>query len=431
MNKDDATNSAKIIYNNYSGWLTEIQTYSNNKHQHLNSNQSYPRRITHQTIANRNNVFHPINQRYNDDAFNSNLMTNEHNKIKDTIAKNYDNMLRNEQTFNIISLKDKFAPFKHHINYPTIKSVHVKQNKETSKASYNILSNIPLYSHHYNPPEKRPICPNDTNTPQKFKSRNINIRDFNIVNNNYHQFHNEKMETEKEIEKYSAAKKLLRNQSYNLIQERYFDDNKQGEYQFTQHRRNEEAGKQRSSYSNNALLFNPVNHHVYDEDKLNEYDTRVNNRKKRFAVRESIEDYYKELNYFKDVKQEQDNNNRVSYFKFKVADERGYDILNYQNTFNQYKEGKGFTGSNSYNNNKNNMMSHWEMIQNGANDNQTFNTKPIYTSLYNSSDVDMNKQCYDNHRNVKLKNLPKIEDDPLFNKRIPYHSKLPQISNPF
>lgn len=239
------------------------------------------------------------------------------------------------------------------------------------------------------------------------------------------------METEKEMEQYTAAKKFLRNQSYNLIQGRYFDNDREEEYQLNQ-KQKEDLKRSRSSSSNN-VMYNPVNHHVYDEGKLKEYDNKMDNKRKRFALREGIEDYYRQNNYLKDLKQEQEKSNRVSYFKFKVADERGYDILNYKNTFNQYKEGKGISiNKDSISGNSNNIknkLNNWELIQNGASDNQTFKTKPIYTSLYDSSDVNIKKHLYDKYRREKLRILPKLEDDPMFNLRIPYNTKSHKMNN--
>jgi hypothetical protein len=40
-------------------------------------------------------------------------------------------------------------------DYPREKPWYFKPGKDT-KADYNILSNIPMTEHHYNPPEKRP-----------------------------------------------------------------------------------------------------------------------------------------------------------------------------------------------------------------------------------------------------------------------------------
>ena len=116
--------------------------------EHINP---YPQYITHEYISKRDNIFNPITQKYYDNDINVHLSNNENIALKQAATVGYDNALRNEQTYDIINLRDKF---KHFENSPTKDSniFHSKPklNKEISKVNYNILSVRPLSEHHYN-----------------------------------------------------------------------------------------------------------------------------------------------------------------------------------------------------------------------------------------------------------------------------------------
>ena len=82
------------------------------------------------------------------------------------------------------------------------------------------------------------------------------------------------------------------------------------------------------SKSGNQIAINPINNKVYNEEEQNRLDEKESNKKNRYKLKDNIEDYYRSLDYNKELKQKNYIDNRISYAKFNTSDERGYDIIN-------------------------------------------------------------------------------------------------------
>jgi hypothetical protein len=137
-------------------WSDDIKKYETSK-KHLQFEvQQKPERVTHKIIKEKDLIYNPILQTYNDKQFENTLKKFEKKVLIDTVAKNADDKLRIEQSYNIINLHDKLKGMEDHPNYPKEKTQRIKKNLETSKADYNILSNIGLDKHNYLKPEFRP-----------------------------------------------------------------------------------------------------------------------------------------------------------------------------------------------------------------------------------------------------------------------------------
>ena len=88
----------------------------------------------------------------------------------------------------------------------------------------------------------------------------------------------------------------------------------------------------------NEILRNPINNIVYNEAEQKRIDEQENNRRQRYKLKDEIEDYYRNLDYNKEINDLKNKDNKISYYKFKTTDERGYDIINLKNTYSQYKD---------------------------------------------------------------------------------------------
>jgi hypothetical protein len=137
-------------------WSEGIKNYESSK-KHLGYEiPKKPQVVTHKIIKQNDQIYNPILQIYNDKQIEKNLKEYEKNIIVDTIARNADNKLSIEQSFNIINLQDRLKGMENHPDYPKEKMQRIKKNLETSKVDYNILSNIGLDQHNYLKPELRP-----------------------------------------------------------------------------------------------------------------------------------------------------------------------------------------------------------------------------------------------------------------------------------
>jgi hypothetical protein len=349
------------------------------------------------------NQFHPILQKYYDDKINIAMNNNEKIDLKNQLAKNYDYQLKYEQSYNIINLKDKLKGFENHPNYPKQEKNKIKLIEENfHKKCYNIISNISLSKHNFLPPEQRPKCKNE-NSEEKPKLINSNIyKDYDIISNRYKLFNDEKKATDLEFAKLNAAKKFYEQRDYDCLRGKYYDPEKQKKYEDELKEKNEKLKNAKRD-----CLFNPVNNEIYDKEKLDSYDRNHGNSKYRYQIKPQIENYYRTKEYNNDIKKENALKNRLSYDRYKLEDQRGYDFFNMKNNFNHYKL------TQSCNNKKN----PWELLKDKAGENETFSKKQIYKEPYDKTDVDKNEFEFRQRRQELLKNLPRIEDVESFKRK--------------
>ena len=116
-----------------------------------------------------------------------------------------------------------------------------------------------------------------------------------------------------------------------------------------------------------------------------------------------MDNYYHQAELKNDIMKNNLLKRKVNYIKFKEIDKRGYDILNGENNFNQYKNSLECR----------NIQRPWEMIKNGVNENQTIKFKKIYDG-YDYEDVNQRFKDNEIERKRMLNNLPKIEDEIIF-----------------
>jgi len=407
----------KEIFHNEIDWKKSLNLYQTQKQNLEWGFNQKPHIFKHKEIKAIENEFNPILQKYNNNELNNRIKTEENIDLKNKIAKYFDNELRNEQTYDIITLRDRLKGFENHINYPKQTQKIRDQHNKPAVRPYNILSNYTITKHHYDKPENRPkINEEELNKSIKLRKVNLNnLKDYDIITNKYKIFNKEKKETDLEIEKYTAAKNFYKSRDYDLIKGRFYDPDKQKKYE-----QSLEENKQKILNTKRDTIFNPVSHEIYDKEKLREKELNNQNHKLRYTLRPEIEKYYNQKNYKKELKEESYLNNKLSYDRFKIQDQRGFDILTKENTFNKYKNKVKCSGKNDP----------WEIIKLNAGENETISKKGIYQSPYDNVDVEKKEFEFKLAREKMLKNLPKIEDEESFKrKEIPHKVKIRPITN--
>lgn len=403
--------NSEEVFHVETNWPKDLEKYQKEKKNLAWGQNPKPSIITKKIMSKRENIFNPISQRYYDNTYESHLRALEKTDLKNKLAHFYDNELRNEQTFNVISLKDKLQGFENDPNYPKPLKEKIKLNKEISNVDYNILSNISLSKHHFNPPEKRPICTDERDNEKYTKPQKINImnyKDYDIISNKYKMFHNEKKGIDDEIEKLNAAKKLYKARDYDTIRGVYYDPEKQRQYEEQLKQKNELLAKN----AKKDQMFNPVNNLIYNKEKLEQYDMKNKNQKMRYTLKPQLEEFYHIKDYQNDIRKENYISNRLSYNRYKIEDQRGYDFVNMKNTFNNYK----------VNSSCKNKKTDWELLQDNAGENETFSKKGIYKNPYDKTDIQQNNYEFMIGRRKMLKNLSPLENDSSF-KKVPIKPK--------
>ena len=357
-----------------------------------NDPKVFPKIITTKMITQNNRQFNPITQKYYNEKKEQKVAKNTKNNRLSMISNGYDKQLEVESTYNIINLKNKLGPFDYEESPQKSNSGFAKNDNQFNYEKnnikpYNIISNISLREHNYMSPDLRPA--NDdrlkkSNEGLIFKNRNMDSlndkmnnkygRDFNIINNRYKIFNEEKMKTENEIKNLTALKKIKNLKKYDIIKSEYYDSEKKDNKKFV---------------DKNYIVRNPINNMIYDKEEQKKLDEIEFNKKKRFQAGDKLDDFRHSVGYNIEGRRLMMEQNYFNPFEYKILNKRGYDILtNDPKTLSELN--KDLTDIQS-----NKLITDWDKIKNNSDkNNNTFKTKKIYKAEYDESDIDINYSNY-------------------------------------
>ena len=406
--------NAILNHSSYDGfsWKDDIKKYTYNKTNiGWDSARAFNPRITHKMVKENDVVFNPILQRYKDPKYETSLRQNEKSAIISEIIKNQDNQLKVEQTFNIINLKDRLKGLENDPNYPSMKDlIHSRKRIESNPKNYNILSNLPLTTHHFDKPENRPNF--DFNEPKKGKKilKFGTERDFDIISTKYKCFNKEKNEIDKEVQKLQTAKLFYQKNDYNIIKGEYY--NKEKEMEFQKKRKEEQRTWGIERFQNmpkcvkgKSDIYNLITLKIVDQKEMDKMLKEEKEKRQRYDIRYKVEKFYRDENLKEQDKIDNRKNNKASYQRYKEQDKRQYDIIDLkEKPYNEHKDIIKTGG-----------VSNWQKIINGAGKNNTFGVKKIYKDPYDYSEAGSSYDAYKKSRNKLMNKLPKIESDKLFN----------------
>lgn len=392
-------------------WNDYIKNYDYNKTHLAWHKNPFPEKITTKMVKQNDLVFNPIIQKYNDREYDKNLWIKEKNEILSEIIKNQDYQLKNEQTYNIINLQDRLKGFEKHQNYP-IQKDFINQRKKINfyPKNFNILSNLPLNIHHYDKPENRPKCNDNKELPKTPIYSYRKERDFDIITAKYKNFNDEKIKVDDEIKKIKTAKIFYKNNIYNPVKGIYYNEQKEKDYQEKMKEEQKNWGQKKLKrlpkfVKSKSDIYNLISLRVIDPLEYNKMLKYEKDRKKRYELRNKIENYYREKNIINQDKEENKLKGKESYLRYKELDNRQYDIIDLKDRpYKQYERKM-----------KKQKFEGWEKILNEAGENNTFKTKTIYKDPYDYSEAGIHYDNYRMKRNKTLSSLPKIEDDKIFN----------------
>ena len=393
-------------------WENQIKKYDDNRTHLAWEKNPLPEKITTQMVKQNDLVFNPILQKYNDKEYDKSLRQKEKSAILNSIVNNQDNQLKVEQTFNIINLQDRLKGFEKHPDYPVKKDLINKRKKiNYDTKCYNILSNLPLTQHHYDKPENRPKCSSSENA-QKPKYSYNQERDFDIISTKYKKFNDEKVKVDNEITKIQTAKIFYKNNDYNPVKGVYFNQAKEQAYQEKIKEEQKNWGKEKfknmpKCAKGRSDVYNLISLKVVDPKEFNKILKDEKDKKKRYEIRNKIENYYREKNLMQQGKEENKLNGKDSYLRYKELDKRQYDIIDLkERPYKEYAKKM-----------KKQKFEGWDKILQGAGENNTFKTKSIYKDPYDYSEAGLSFDNFKKNRNKTLSSLPKIEEDKLFSQK--------------
>lgn len=411
--------TAECLKDNNYQWGAETAKYQESK-KHLGwEGNCRNTRITHKDVKTAEIFFNPITQKYTDSTIQDKIKSEEKRILPAKISNFYDKSLRYEQTFDIINLKDKLKMFKDHPDYPKERQdFGNKIVKDMSKIDYNILSNLKLKEHHYEKPEKRPSKQSTTPKVKPKMKQAWAFKDFDIITNKYVDNHQLKATTEEQAFKLESASKYWKTHEFDSIVGKFY--NKTTEEAFQKQQKDKEAtwGKDKvlklpKKVQEQGLLYNPVNQHVLDQDRLTSYLNKEGSKKKRYEKRREVEAYYFNKSIEEDDKRDLRKKNKKCYDFYREEDNRGFNIVNQEKNFSKYKSSlklKDHTEG-------------WSKVVDSTGANTTLETKKLYKEAYDYSDNENHLHNFKEMRASKyfhimlietLNKLPEIEKDPNF-----------------
>ena len=402
-------------------WEKIIKNYEYNKKNAIDwKKMKIPELINSKKVKQIDIYFNPILQKYNNINLNTKIIQKEKDDIINSIIKSRDYQLSKEQTYNIINLEDKLKGFENHPNYPKQKDI-IKSLKKIiyHPKNFNILSNFLLDKHHYDKPENRPKISSKSESPNCKTLPNIPFyKDYDIISNRYKFFNEEKNIVDKKIKKIHTAKLFFKKNDYNPIKGAYFNNEKEEEFQKKRLQNQLTWGKEKfknmpKCAKGKSDVYNLITTQVVDPIEMNKILKEEKDKIQRYEIRYKLEKFYRERNFSQDFQDEMRNNNKVSFERYKIEDQRQYNILNLKDR--PYKE--------HFKNVKKGYQTIWETILNGANNNNTFDKKEIYRDPYDYSETIKFFDEYKIRRYNTLSKLKTIEEDSLLNGRKKYASK--------
>jgi hypothetical protein len=250
-----------------------------------------------------------------------------------TLARNKDQALRYEQTFNVLNLEDKLRGLEDKPGYPTTNKVNLgREDVSKTNTTYNIISNQDFSDHHYLPPGQRP--------PRKLEARPktqtisaLEYKDYDMIAHRYLRDHENKTKYDQDYYKAEAAQKYWNTHDFDPIVGSFIDPDKEQEY--CQARDSEAASHgldkverlpKSTKYSEGAL-FNPINCRVVDAGRLEEIDLKHRSAKLRYGARHGFEKECRGKDF-----EVQDNEfaktvSKVNHRRFTEHRDRGYNIV--------------------------------------------------------------------------------------------------------
>ena len=374
------------------------------------------RKIRKEIISNRkvkrNELYYnPIIQKYNDISLNSKTIQADRCNLLNSIIKNKDYKLQYEQAYNIINLEDKLKGFENHPNYPKPRNfIKTKRKIPQPPKEFNILSNLPVSIHHFDKPENRPKIPNKSESPKRKNLKNLSYYDYDIISTRYNQFNDEKNKIDKEINKINTARIFYKNNDYNIIKGAFYNKQKEEEYQKKKYEASLTWGQDKikklpKCARGKGDVYNLITTDVFDPVEMNRLIQEEKDKKQRYQIRYNIEKYYRNKNLENMSKDETKTFNKTSFQRYKIEDDRQYNIINLkEKPFQEHAK-----------NIKNGYETAWETILNGSNRNNTFDKKQIYRHPNDYSDTAKYYNEFKIRRRNTLSKINRIESDPLFN----------------
>ena len=384
-------------------WASKLIDYQNAKKVfHFNPDQ-FPKHITKKMIFDNQREFNPLTQKFYDQKKEENFIKKAKNAKINMISQGYDNQLEEETTYDIINLRNKLAYFNFKETPRKTEGGFAKNENQFNfeKANvkpYNIISNLSLRTHNFLKPELRPENDNElikSNEGLGYKKENLlnkksldmrYAKDYNIINNKYKIFDQEKKKTERQIQNLNALRKMQNMKTYDIIRGRYKNQNL--EQKLLEKEKLEKEKKSSGIHDKNYIIRNPLNNIIYDEEKQKLLDQIEFKKRQRYLNKGLVNDYYHSKHNNLESQKLISHQHYFNPFEYRMNNIRGYDILT--NKSQTIMEGNKYLTEIQ----AKKLETHWDKIKKNADNNNTLKNGNIYKADYDMNDIDLNYSNY-------------------------------------
>merc|ERR1740138_1258670 len=330
-------------------WAHEMQTYEMEKRRVLDEGFLRPpaMKLTAGQMKSQERVFDPLLQRYRDHEIEYKQRLAEETERINHLNRAMDIQVVREQPHHILTHESKFdtiAPGQDPTRQPHKQRNPVGKDGSTfpnSQQDYNIISNLAFDVHHWNRPECRPRCVEQSGKQRKIHASKI--RDFNIVNNRYPVEHEARTRKEKELEIAEATYKYMKSNRFDPVTQQFNDPTDEEKAKHCDDAREVEVhlraeDKIPPSYKGRKTNFyDAISNEVYDPGMVKYLQTLEAERKDRYRNRHIVEHNFHTQDVKGDHLREARKLNKVAPERFMEHD-RGYDFVTNKKFGNGAKE---------------------------------------------------------------------------------------------
>jgi len=279
-------------------------------------------------------AYNPITGTHLNHSTETAMKTKEQTDVVTRANRGQDRALAVECNYNVVNFRSKREGLDAQKDDSATETV--KTYIPDSRAPYNIISTLSHEQHHWAPPAQRPQeTVEDPKT--RFASKFIGRQPYNIVNNKFLDKHEEKTIAEAEASRTKAVNAFWKTHSYDPVQIRYYDDEKETEYHERQ--RDSETTQGQSVAENirrnaptahlaEGNLYDPVTCQPKNEDAIGQLH-RLEQGKVEHSqqVLQRVGEYLQNEDDFSAV-QDDRALNRSKWKRFEDDHSHGFDVLN-------------------------------------------------------------------------------------------------------
>lgn len=323
-------------------WAHEVKNYENDKRRILDEGFLRPKQINIAagSMKHQERVFDPLLQRYRDSGVEHKQRLMEETERVNHLNRAMDIQVVREQPFHILRHESKFdniAPGQDPVRHDG----HDKPRKAISNGAYpdtqqdfNIVSNLPHDTHHWNRPDLRPRHNEREGGKQRMVAAH-RVRDFNILSNRYKGApgeHEARVAKEAELNIMEAAHKHMKKNRFDPLAQQYNDPRHEESAKHCDDARDVEVRLRAEamippSHAGRVSQFHDiVSNKVHDADMVKHLDALGEERKDRYRNRYIVEHNFHAQDLKGDHLKHSRKLNRVAPERF-MQEDHGYCIV--------------------------------------------------------------------------------------------------------